>query len=38
VAFERLALFVWDRRTDLQRNLEVSLDRIRAIVEVGVPA
>jgi uncharacterized protein YndB with AHSA1/START domain len=37
-AFERLALFVWDRRTDLQHNLEVSLDRIRAIVEVGVPA
>ncbi len=36
--FERLALFVWDRRTDLQRNLEISVDRIRSIVETGVTA
>ncbi len=36
--FERLALFVWDRRTDLQRNLEISVDRIRSIVEAGVRA
>jgi hypothetical protein len=38
VVFERLFLFIWDRRTDLQKNLEVSLDRIRAIVEAGVQA
>jgi hypothetical protein len=38
VVFERLFLFIWDRRTDLQRNLEVSLDRIRTIVESGVEA
>ncbi|WAC93058.1 SRPBCC family protein [Mycobacterium sp. Aquia_213] len=36
--FERLALLVWDRRTDLQRNLEISLDRIRTILEAGVKA
>jgi hypothetical protein len=36
--FERLALFVWDRRTDLQKNLEISVDRIRSIVEAGVKA
>jgi hypothetical protein len=35
LAFERLFLFVWDRRTDLQNNLQVSVDRIRAIVEAG---
>jgi hypothetical protein len=38
VVFERLFLFIWDRRTDLQKNLEVSLDRIRAIIEAGVQA
>ncbi len=36
LAFERLCLFVWDRRTDLQNNLQVSVDRIRAIVEAGI--
>lgn len=36
--FERLALFVWDRRTDLQRNLDISVERIRGIVEAGVKA
>jgi uncharacterized protein YndB with AHSA1/START domain len=33
LAFERLFLFVWDRRPDLQHNLEVSVDRIGAIIE-----
>jgi uncharacterized protein YndB with AHSA1/START domain len=32
-AFERLCLFVGDRRTDLQGNLATSLERIRNIVE-----
>jgi hypothetical protein len=32
-AFERLCLFVGDRRTDLQDNLAISLERIRNIVE-----
>jgi hypothetical protein len=36
LAFERLFLFVWDRRKDLQNNLQVSVDRIRAIVEAGI--
>jgi Polyketide cyclase / dehydrase and lipid transport len=36
LAFERLFLFVWDRRIDLQNNLQVSVDRIRAIVEAGI--
>jgi hypothetical protein len=36
LAFERLFLFVWDRRTDLQKNLQVSVDRIRTIVEAGI--
>jgi hypothetical protein len=36
LAFERLLLFVWDRRTDLQHNLQVSVDRIRTIVEAGI--
>lgn len=36
VAFERLFLFVGDRRGDLQKNLDVSVDRIRRIVEAGV--
>ncbi len=36
LAFERLFLFVWDRRPDLQNNIQVSVDRIRAIVEAGV--
>ncbi len=36
VVFERLFLFIWDRRTDLQNNLQVSVDRIRAIVEAGI--
>ncbi|NDZ95928.1 SRPBCC family protein [Streptomyces sp. SID6673] len=31
--FERLALFVGDRRTDLHQNLEASLQRIKAIAE-----
>ena len=31
LAFERLFLFVWDRRPDLQNNIQVSVDRIRAI-------
>ena len=35
LAFERLFLFVWDRRPDLQSNIQVSVDRIRAIVEAG---
>jgi hypothetical protein len=38
VLFERLFLFVRDRRADLQKNLEVSVNRIRAIVEAGVNA
>lgn len=38
LAFERLFLFVWDRRTDLQRNIALSVDRIRGIVETGVQA
>ncbi|OBA77276.1 hypothetical protein A5641_18765 [Mycobacterium sp. 1554424.7] len=38
VVFERLFLFVGDRRADLQHNLEVSVNRIRAIVEAGVNA
>lgn len=33
VVFERLFLFVGDRRKDLQENLETSVDRIRTIVE-----
>lgn len=33
VVFERLFLFVRDRRADLQKNLEISLGRIKAIVE-----
>jgi hypothetical protein len=35
VVFERLCLFVWDRRADLQQNLEASVDRIRRLVEAG---
>lgn len=38
VAFERLFLFVRDRRKDLQQNLNVSVDRIRRIVEARVDA
>jgi hypothetical protein len=38
VIFERFLLFVWDRRTDLQQNLQLSVDRIRTIVEAGVLA
>ncbi|OBJ17792.1 hypothetical protein A5653_11770 [Mycobacterium colombiense] len=38
VVFERLFLFVRDRRGDLQKNLDVSVDRIRRIVEAGVDA
>jgi hypothetical protein len=33
VIFERFFLFVRDRRTDLRHNIEVSVDRIRAISE-----
>lgn len=33
VVFEHLFLFIRDRRKDLRKNLEISLDRIRAIVE-----
>ena len=36
LAFERLFLFVWDRRPDLQNNIQLSVDRIRAIVEAGI--
>ena len=36
VIFEHLFLFVRDRRADLQRNLDHSVDRIRTIVESGV--
>ena len=36
LAFERLFLFVWDRRPDLQNNIQVSVDRIRSIVEAGI--
>jgi uncharacterized protein YndB with AHSA1/START domain len=35
LVFERLFLFVRDRRVDLQTNLETSVDRIRAIVEAS---
>ena len=38
VVFERLFLFVRDRRADLQKNLDVSVDRIRTIVEAGADA
>jgi hypothetical protein len=38
VVFEHLFLFIRDRRADLRENLEVSVDRIRAIVEAGVNA
>lgn len=33
VFFERLFLFVWDRRSDLQANLETCLAQIREIIE-----
>jgi hypothetical protein len=33
LAFERLALFVMDRRTDLQANMETSVHRIKALAE-----
>jgi hypothetical protein len=36
VVFERLFLFVRDRRSDLQANIDLSVDRIRRIVEAGV--
>lgn len=35
VVFERLFLFVRDRRSDLQKNLDMSVGRIKAIVEAG---
>lgn len=35
VLFEHLFLFIRDRRSDLQTNLETSVDRIRSIVEAG---
>jgi hypothetical protein len=38
VVFEHLFLFVRDRRTDLQANIQLSVDRIRRIVEAGVAA
>ncbi len=38
VVFEHLFLFVRDRRADLQRNIDASVDRIRAIVEAGADA
>jgi Polyketide cyclase / dehydrase and lipid transport len=38
VVFERLFLFVRDRRSDLQANLDLSVNRIRNIVEAGVGA
>ncbi len=34
VLFERLFLFVRDRRTDLQSNLQTSVERIRALAEL----
>jgi hypothetical protein len=37
-AFERFMLFVGDRRTDLQDNLAISLERIRNIVETDANA
>jgi hypothetical protein len=37
VVFEHLFLFIRDRRRDLQKNLEISLDRIKAIVEAENP-
>jgi hypothetical protein len=33
VVFERLCLWVWDRRVDLQKNLDTSVERICEIVE-----
>jgi hypothetical protein len=36
--FERLFLFVGDRRADLQANLDASVERIRAIVEAEAGA
>lgn len=38
VLFERLFLFVRDRRSDLQANIDLSVERIRGIVEAGVNA
>jgi hypothetical protein len=38
VVFEHVFLFIRDRRADLQKNLDVSVDRIRTIVEAGVSA
>ena len=38
VVFEYLFLFVRDRRSDLQANLDLSVNRIRNIVEAGVGA
>ena len=35
VVFDHLFLFIRDRRTDLQKNLDASVDRIRTIVESG---
>lgn len=35
VVFEHLFLFIRDRRSDLQANLDLSVDRIRRIVETG---
>lgn len=38
VLFERLFLFVRDRRSDLQANLQTSVERIRNIVEAEAAA
>ncbi|MGO9924633.1 MAG: SRPBCC family protein [Mycobacterium sp.] len=38
VVFEHLFLFIRDRRMDLQANLDMSVNRIRAIVEAEVGA
>ncbi len=35
LVFEYLFLFVRDRHADLQKNLDVSVDRIRTIVEAA---
>ncbi len=35
LVFEHLFLFVRDRRQDLQKNLDLSVGRIKAIVEAG---
>ena len=38
VIFERLFLFIRERRTDLQENLAISVNRIKTIVEAATDA